>query len=153
MRLASCKAQLRIRVGRTAGRRGLCTDAQRAVNRLLEEGVEAIAVCLINSFANPINERLLSDVIHKTAPEVPCCISYEVLPEIKEYERTSTTVINAYLLPVIMGYLNSLVCRLQESGIDAPLLLMQSNGGLTSAEQSCRLPCHIIECFRLRFNQ
>ena len=121
------------------------TDAQRAVNRLLNEGVEAIAVCLINSFANPINERLLSDVIHKTAPEVPCCISYEVLPEIKEYERTSTTVINAYLLPVIMGYLNSLVCRLQESGIDAPLLLMQSNGGLTSVEQTCRLPCHIIE--------
>ena len=120
-------------------------SAQSAVNRLLEEGVEAIAVCLINSFANPINERLLSDVIHETAPEVPCCISYDVLPEIKEYERTSTTVINAYLLPVIMGYLNSLVCRLQDSGIDASLLLMQSNGGLTSVEEACRMPCHIIE--------
>ena len=120
-------------------------SAQYAVNRLLEEGVEAIAVCLINSFANPINERLLSDVIHETAPEVPCCISYDVLPEIKEYERTSTTVINAYLLPVITGYLNSLVCRLQNSGIDASLLLMQSNGGLTSVEEACRMPCHIIE--------
>ena len=120
-------------------------SAQSAVNRLLEEGVEAIAVCLINSFANPINERLLSDVIHETAPEVPCCISYDVLPEIKEYERTSTTVINAYLLPVITGYLNSLVRRLQNSGIDASLLLMQSNGGLTSVEEACRMPCHIIE--------
>jgi N-methylhydantoinase A len=120
-------------------------SAECAVNRLLEEGVEAIAVCLINSFANPINERLLSDVIQETAPEVPCCISYDVLPEIKEYERTSTTVINAYLLPVIMGYLNSLVFRLQDAGIGAPLLLMQSNGGLTSVEQACRLPCHIIE--------
>ncbi|MGE4657668.1 MAG: hydantoinase/oxoprolinase family protein, partial [Gammaproteobacteria bacterium] len=120
-------------------------DAQCAVDRLLEEEVEAIAVCLINSFANPINEHLLLDVIHETAPEVPCCISYDVLPEIKEYERTSTTVINAYLLPVITGYLNSLVRQLQDAAIDAPLLLMQSNGGLTSAEQTRRLPCHIIE--------
>jgi N-methylhydantoinase A len=121
------------------------TDAQYAVGRLLKEKVESIAVCLINSFANPINERCLLDIVHEIAPDVPCCISYDVLPEIKEYERTSTTVINAYLLPVVTGYLNSLVCRLQDAGIDAPLLLMQSNGGLTSVEQTSQLPCHIIE--------
>jgi len=68
-----------------------------------------------------------------------------VLPEIKEYERTSTTVINAYLLPVVSDYLRSLIADLETAKVKAPLLLMQSNGGLTTAEQAMRLPCHIIE--------
>jgi N-methylhydantoinase A len=120
-------------------------DAQRAVDRLLFEGVEAIAVCLINAYANPEHERLLLEVINERAPGLPCCASCDVLPEIKEYERTSTTVINAYLLPVVAGYLDSLVSRLKDEGLDAPLLLMQSNGGLTTVDQTRRLPCHIIE--------
>src|SRR5207253_4144021 len=66
-------------------------EAERAVNALLAEKVEAIAVCLINSFANPAHELLLKDIIARKAPHLPLSISYEVLPEIKEYERTSTT--------------------------------------------------------------
>ncbi|GIT49655.1 MAG: hypothetical protein Ct9H300mP14_15830 [Gammaproteobacteria bacterium] len=120
-------------------------DIQQAVEHLLAEGVEAIAVCLINSFTNPVHEHRILDVIQGMAPNLPCCISYNVLPEIKEYERTSTTVINAYLLPVIASYLDSLVARLGAEGIQAPLLLMQSNGGLTTVEQTRSLPCHIIE--------
>ena len=120
-------------------------DIQQAVEHLLAEGVEAIAVCLINSFTNPVHEHQILDVIQDMAPNLPCCISYNVLPEIKEYERTSTTVINAYLLPVIASYLDSLVARLGAEGIQAPLLLMQSNGGLTTVEQTRSLPCHIIE--------
>ena len=120
-------------------------DIQQAVEHLLAEGVEAIAVCLINSFTNPVHEHQILDVIQDMAPNLPCCISYNVLPEIKEYERTSTTVINAYLLPVIASYLDSLVARLGAGGIQAPLLLMQSNGGLTTVEQTRSLPCHIIE--------
>ena len=111
-------------------------DARQAIERLLAEDVEAIAICLINSYVNPVHEQLLFEVMQEVAPDLPCCISYNVLPEIKEYERTSTTVINAYLLPVIASYLNSLVAKLQDEGVQAPLLLMQSNGGLTTVDQT-----------------
>ena len=121
------------------------TDARQAIERLLNEDVEAIAICLINSFVNPVHEQLILEVMQEMAPDLPCCISYNVLPEIKEYERTSTTVINAYLLPVIASYLDSLVAKLQDEGVQAPLLLMQSNGGLTTVDQTRSLPCHIIE--------
>lgn len=120
-------------------------DAERAVDRLLGDGVEAIAVCLINSFANPVHELMIKDVIERRAPDLPCCISYEVLPEIREYERTSTTVINTYVLPVVARYLESLRHDLDRLGIEAQLLLMQSNGGLTTAEAARRLPMNIIE--------
>ncbi len=121
------------------------TDARQAIERLLTEDVEAIAICLINSFVNPVHEQLILEVMQEMAPDLPCCVSYNVLPEIKEYERTSTTVINAYLLPVVASYLDSLVARLQDEGLQAPLLLMQSNGGLTTVDQTRSLPCHIIE--------
>ena len=120
-------------------------DIEQAVERLLAEGVEAIAVCLLNSFANPVHEQTVLEVLKTKASHIPCCISFDVLPEMKEYERTSTTVINAYLLPVVSSYLASLVRKLTEIGVNAPLLLMQSNGGLTTVEQAGRLPCHIIE--------
>ena len=121
------------------------TDVRQAIERLLTEDVEAIAICLINSFVNPVHEQLILEVMQEMAPDLPCCTSYNVLPEIKEYERTSTTVINAYLLPVVASYLDSLVARLQDEGVQAPLLLMQSNGGLTTVDQTRSLPCHIIE--------
>ena len=120
-------------------------DIARAVERLVAEGVEAIAVCLINSFAHPAHERLIGEVIDERAPGIPYCLSVDVLPEIKEFERTSTTVINAYLLPVVARYLESLIRELHAAKIESPLLLMQSNGGLTTAERSLELPCHIIE--------
>src|SRR5437763_10307450 len=72
-------------------------DAERAVNALLAEKVEAIAVCLLNSFANPVHEAMLKAIIIRKAPRLPLSVSFEILPEIKEYERTSTTVINAYV--------------------------------------------------------
>jgi N-methylhydantoinase A len=120
-------------------------DAEAAVDRLLAEGIEAIAVCLINAFANPVHERMIKEVIQRRAPDLPCCISFEVLPEIKEYERTSTTVINAYVTPVVATYLTTLRRNLDENGVKAPLLLMQSNGGLTTAEDATSRPMHIIE--------
>src|SRR5581483_5650597 len=98
-------------------------DAERAVTRLLDEKVEAIAICLLHSFANPSHERLLKETVRRLAPELPCCISFDVLPEIKEYERTSTTVINTYVMPVVARYLQSLQRNLAERGIASPLLL------------------------------
>src|SRR5947209_323651 len=99
-------------------------DAERAVDALLAENVEAIAVCLINSFANPVHELMLQGMIRRKAPRIPSSISCEVLPEIKEYERTSTTVINAYVMPVVATYLRALRAGLDRAGIPAPLLLM-----------------------------
>jgi N-methylhydantoinase A len=120
-------------------------DAERAVDALLAEEVEAVAVCLINSFANPVHELMIKDIVARKAPGLTLSISCEVLPEIKEYERTSTTVINAYVMPIVADYLRAMRVNLDAAGIAAPLLLMQSNGGLTTAAAAMARPIHIIE--------
>jgi N-methylhydantoinase A len=120
-------------------------DAKQAVDRLLAENVEALAICLLNSFANPAHELILKEITQRAAPHLPLSVSCEVLPEIKEYERTSTTVINAYVMPIVARYLASLQQRCHGLGLRAPLLLMQSNGGLTTAEAAARFPMNIIE--------
>ena len=120
-------------------------DAERAVDELLAEKVEAIAVCLLHSFTNPAHELLLKKIIEKKAPALPCSISFEVLPEIKEYERTSTTVVNAYVTPIVSSYLRALRKGLDAAGVRARLLLMQSNGGLTTDTAAAERPIHIIE--------
>ena len=120
-------------------------EAEAAVDILLAEGVEVIAVALINSFANPAHEQEIRDIIKAKAPHIPVCISFDVLPEIKEYERTSTTVINAYLLPIVSKYLATLTDELTDAKVGSPLLLMQSNGGLMTAEAAAVLPCNIVE--------
>src|SRR5918911_1327896 len=121
------------------------TDAERAVDALLAEKVEAIAVCLINSFANPAHELMLKEIIARKAPQLPLSISFEVLPEIKEYERTSTTVINSYVMPIVATYLRAMRKGLDAAGIPARLLLMQSNGGLTTDKAAAERPMNIIE--------
>ncbi len=120
-------------------------EVERVVQRLLSENVEALAVCLINSYANGDHERAINEVIERLAPDLPHCISADVLPEISEYQRTSTTVINAYIMPIVSQYLRQLSARLAGGGIKAPLLLMQSNGGLVSSEVAERKPANIIE--------
>jgi len=120
-------------------------DVARAIEKLRGEGVEAIAVCLIHSYVNPVHEQLVKKVAARVAPSVTLCVSSEVLPEIKEYERTSTTVINAYVRPIVERYLSSLTAELTRIGVEAPLLLMQSNGGLTTARAAALTPGNIIE--------
>ena len=120
-------------------------DAERAVAMLLSEKVEAIAVCLLNSFANPAHELMIRDIIRRMAPDVVLSVSCEVLPEIKEYERTSTTVINAYVMPIVATYLAAMRKGLDARGIGARLLLMQSNGGLTTDSAAVERPMNIIE--------
>jgi N-methylhydantoinase A len=118
---------------------------ERVLDRLLAEGIETLAVCLINSYANPVHEQQIKEIVARRAPGLPLCISAEVLPEIKEYERTSTTVINAYVMPVVQRYLATLRKGLEEIEVGAPLLIMQSNGGLMTADAASRMPMHIIE--------
>ena len=120
-------------------------DAERAVDALLAEKVEAIAICLLNSFTNPAHELMLRDLVARKAPHLPLSVSCEVLPEIKEYERTSTTVINAYVMPIVATYLHALRRGLDSAGIPARLLLMQSNGGLTTDTAAAERPMNIIE--------
>lgn len=120
-------------------------DVLDGARRLVEEGVEAIAVCLINSYANPVHELMVGEIIAEMAPGLPVCLSSTVLPQIKEYERTSTTVVNTYLLPVVSSYLRSLARSLDQAGLQAPILVMQSNGSLTPLEEACRHPVNIVE--------
>jgi len=120
-------------------------DAERAVDALLAEKVEAIAVCLLHSFTNPVHELAIKEIIKQRAPSLPCSVSCEVLPEIKEYERTSTTVVNAYVTPIVSSYLKALRKGLDGAGVRARLLLMQSNGGLTTDAAAIERPIHIIE--------
>jgi N-methylhydantoinase A len=120
-------------------------EVERALDRLLAEGVETLAVCLLNAYANPVHERAIEAIVRRRAPDLPVCLSAEVLPEIKEYERTSTTVVNAYLLPVVRHYLGRLGAGLASIEVSAPLHIMQSNGGLMSAEAAARHPMHMIE--------
>jgi N-methylhydantoinase A len=116
-----------------------------AVDFLVGEGVEAIAVCLLHSYLNPAHEERVKAIVASRAPATTLCISAEVLPLINEYERTSTTVINAYVRPVVERYLNRLIGEAARIGIEVPLLLMQSNGGLTTAKAAAVTPMHIIE--------
>ncbi|PON18289.1 hydantoinase [Candidatus Entotheonella serta] len=120
-------------------------EAEQVVDQLLSEGVEAIAVCLLHAYANPAHEEMIRAVIQRKAPDLPHCISYDVLPEIKEYERTSTTVINTYVMPIVSRYLATLRQALDAKQVTAPLLLMQSNGGLTTAQEASVKPMNIIE--------
>src|ERR1700682_4382733 len=120
-------------------------DAERAVDVLLAEKVEAIAVCLLNSFANPRHELMIKEILTRKAPNLKMSVSYEVLPEIKEYERTSTTVINAYVMPIVASYLAAMRKGLDAAGIPARLLLMQSNGGLTTNTAAIERPMNIVE--------
>ncbi len=122
----------------------LC-EAEAQIDALLNEKVEAIAVCLLNSFVNPVHELAIKEALQRKAPQLPISISYDVLPEIKEYERTSTTVINAYVMPIVATYLRALRKGLDAAGIPARLLLMQSNGGLTTDSAAAERPMNIIE--------
>jgi N-methylhydantoinase A len=119
------------------------------VRDLLSLGVESIAVSLLHSYQFPWHERRVGEIAQSVARSmgVPLDISLsvDVLPQRMEYERTSTTVINAYVQPVVRRYLGSLSKRLTASAVTAPVMVMQSNGGLTSVDAAVRKPAGIIE--------
>jgi N-methylhydantoinase A len=116
-----------------------------AIAMLRAERVESLAICLLHSYANPLHEKLVADAVRAALPELPISISHEILPEIGEYPRTSTTVVNAYVQPVIRAYLTALSARLVALGVTAKLRLMQSNGGLAAAGFAAEQPARIIE--------
>jgi N-methylhydantoinase A len=120
-------------------------EARQAVRSLLRMGIESMAVCLLNSFENPAHELMLQEIIEKEAPGISVSISYRVLPQIKEYERTSTTVTNAYVKPLTGRYLSKLAGRLESIGFRGKLFIMLSSGGVTSVDTAAAFPVRIIE--------
>jgi N-methylhydantoinase A len=120
-------------------------SVRAAVERIRREGAAAVAVCLLHSFRDPTHERRVGEIVREALPGVYLSLSVDVLPEIREYERTSTTVINAAVGPVASAYLASLAGQLAAAGIDAPVLMMQSNGGIMSARAAAERPARIVE--------
>jgi N-methylhydantoinase A len=120
------------------------SDIERIADAISRLGAEAVAVSLVNAFVNPAHERALRDGLARTLPDMPVSLSSEIGPEIREYERTSTTVLNALLIPVMRAYLVRLEERMAEAGITAPLLLMQSNGGVCTVEAAGREPARLL---------
>lgn len=116
-----------------------------ALDRIRQDGVEALAVCLLHSYRNPAHERRISELVRKRLPGVFLSLSVDVLPEIREYERTSTTVVNAYIGPIVKRYLDSLSDGLKKAGIGGRLRIMQSNGGVMSAAAAAEKPAYIVE--------
>ena len=119
------------------------SSIQRIIDELRRAAPEAIAVCLLHAYANPAHEERLAEALREAFPNVPLSLSHVICPEVREFERTSTTVLNAMLVPVIQRYLNNLRQSLSELGLAAPVYLVQSNGGAalpeTAAEQPARL--------------
>ena len=121
-------------------------DVAAVIDRIAsEEGIESIAVCLLHSYRNPAHERAVGAALRARLPGANLSLSHEVLPEIKEFERTSTTVVNAYVAPLIGRYLERLRESLRAQEVAAPILVMQSNGGLVPARTAVRQPVTIIE--------
>ena len=118
-------------------------EVQVVIRTLLDAHVEAIAVALVNSYLNPSHEKQIGQLIAEIAPRMVVCLSSDIHPEIREYERTSTTVINASLIPVVDRYLNQLEKHL--SAYSNRLLIMQSNGGIMTAQGARRRPAYMIE--------
>ena len=122
---------------------------EQAVEALIPElqrkGVESVAVGLLHSFVNPRHERRIHEILQHCLPELRISLSSEVSPEMREYERFSTTAANAYIQPLMASYLQRLEQRLQESALACPLLLMLSGGGLATLDTAMRFPIRLVE--------
>lgn len=116
----------------------------REAGELVDEGVTAVAICFINSYINPAHELQAKAALQKRFPQLLLSVSCEVLPEIKEYERTSTTVVNAYILPAMRTYLARLRSDLQGMGIQASLQVMASNGGMMGIASASDKPVFAV---------
>jgi N-methylhydantoinase A/oxoprolinase/acetone carboxylase beta subunit len=120
-------------------------DCRRAVRGLVDRGVTTLAVCLLHAYANPDHERRVAAIVAGEAPHVTVTLSHEVSPTVREYERTSTTVINAYVMTAVRAYLEGLDKALRERGYRGRFFVMQSSGGIATAEAMARHPVRMIE--------
>ena len=126
--------------------RDLDEEQVRAIAReLLERGIGAVAVSFLHGYRNPAHEHRIAEILAEEAPGVAVSLSSEVSPEIREYERTSTTIANVYVRPLVERYLQRLEERLRRLGFDGSFYVMLSNGGTASVETACRFPVRLLE--------
>src|SRR2546428_9367746 len=117
-------------------------DVGRAIRK---HRIESVAICFLHSYANPRHERTATQILRRACPGIRLSVSSELIPEFREYERTSTTVVNACLQPIVSRYLEALEAGLARLRIRAPLFVMQSNSGTLLSTQASREPSRIIE--------
>lgn len=121
---------------------------ERCVPALLQRiaalGADCVAVSLLHAYANPTHEKRLAELLRAARPDLPVSLSSEISPEIREYERTSTTVLNALLVPVVKAYLDRLESRLGEGGFRPLVFLVQSNGGVCSLRMAAEQPARLL---------
>jgi len=118
---------------------------ERQVAFMRAEGIESVAIGFLHAFVNPAHERQAAATLRRLWPELPVSLSSEVSPEMREWERFSTTVANAYVQPLMASYLHRLESGLREMGLTCPLFLMLSGGGLTTLETAARFPIRLVE--------
>jgi len=120
-------------------------EAAAVVAELKNSGVQSIAVCLLHSYANPVHEEALGEIIASVYPDAYVTLSHRILREYREYERTSTTAVNAYVGPVVARYLGSLREHLRRQGFSGEVLVMQSGGGVMSLPTAVQMPVRMME--------
>ena len=144
--------QRRFEIGERTGPRGEVlrpldeAEVRAAAERIRAAGVEAVAVCYLHSYANPAHERRTGGILREMLPGVFVSLSVDVLPRKLEYERTSTTVVNAYVGPPVARYVRSMAADARAAGIGARLMVMQSSGGILDAGAVVKTPARIVEC-------
>jgi len=120
------------------------SSLRESLKNLAKEKIEALTVCLINSFTNKIHEEKVRDIALEIMPEVPVSISSEVIPELQEYERAVTTVTNSYVRPKVETYINNLESELLEKMKEVKLSILRSDGGLASAQSAAKYPVNML---------
>jgi N-methylhydantoinase A/oxoprolinase/acetone carboxylase beta subunit len=117
---------------------------EQLIRKLDELDVSAVAICLLNSYLDPRHESAIAEAIDTARPALKVSCSSIISPEIREYERTSTTILNALLMPIVAGYLDKLAARMRAEGFAPRLLLVQSNGGVCSVETAAQEPVRLL---------
>ena len=120
-------------------------EVERLVGAIASRGIRAIAVALLHAYRNPVHERRIGDIARRVAPDVKLSLASDVVPEIKEYERTSTTICNAYVKSLVDRYLAELERKLRAAGISGELSIMLSSGGVATVETSREFPIRLLE--------
>jgi N-methylhydantoinase A len=120
------------------------SELDRVVARIEDEGIESVAVCLLHAYRNPVHELRVRELLHERLPELSISLSHEIAPEWREYERSATTALNAYVAPKVDRYLRSLETQLDDDGYASALHIMQSSGGVTTADVARRRPVQTL---------
>ncbi|MEQ9261068.1 MAG: hydantoinase/oxoprolinase family protein [Roseovarius sp.] len=120
-------------------------DVPALVEALRAAEVEAVAICLLHSYANPAHELRLGAMLAEALPGLVISLSHEISPEAREFDRLCTTIANAYIQPLMAGYLADFRARFEAEGLGCPILMMTAGGGMTTLETAARLPVRLVE--------